>query len=90
MQARANESRQNKRPHLSDLRESGSIEQDADIVLGLYREGYYNTDLENDNLAECIVLKNRRGETGTVELQWMPQYTTYASVERVHTDEDEF
>lgn len=87
--SRANESRQNKRPMLSDLRESGAIEQDADIVLALYREEYYNKDTEVGNLAECIVLKNRRGETGTVELQWLPEFTTYSSVER-HHDEDDF
>lgn len=67
---------------LSDLRESGAIEQDADIVLFLYREGYYNPDAENPNLAECIIAKNRHGETGTVELQWLPEYTTFTSVER--------
>ena len=86
--SRANEARQNKRPMLSDLRESGAIEQDADIVLALYREDYYNKETENGNLAECIVLKNRRGETGTVELQWLPEFTTYASVEKIHSDED--
>ena len=80
--SRANESRQDKRPMLSDLRESGAIEQDADIVLFLYREGYYNKDTENPNLAECIIAKNRHGETGTVELQWLPEYTTFTSVER--------
>ena len=80
--SRANESRQDKRPMLSDLRESGAIEQDADIVLFLYREGYYNPDTENPNLAECIIAKNRHGETGTVELQWLPEYTTFTSVER--------
>ena len=72
---------------LSDLRESGAIEQDADIVLGLYRDDYYNQESEIPNVAECIILKNRRGETGTVELRWLPEYTTYASVERRHEDE---
>ena len=70
--SRANESRQNKRPMLSDLRESGAIEQDADIVLALYRDGYYNKECENPNLAEAIILKNRHGETGTLELMWLP------------------
>ncbi len=88
--SRANESRTNKRPMLSDLRESGAIEQDADIVMGLYREDYYNKETEMPNLAECIILKNRRGETGTVELQWLPEFTTYASVERRHSDDDVF
>ena len=86
--SRASETRQNKRPVLSDLRESGAIEQDADIVLALYRDDYYNKDSETPNLAECIVLKNRRGETGTIELQWLPEYTTYSSVERRYSEED--
>ena len=60
---------------LSDLRESGAIEQDADIVLFLYRDDYYNEDSEKRNIAECIVAKNRHGETGKVELRWMPEYT---------------
>jgi len=81
---RASASRSDKRPMLSDLRESGSIEQDADIVLGLYRDDYYNSETENPNMAECIILKNRHGETGTVPLQWLPQYTTYASVDNIH------
>ena len=84
---RANESRTNKRPMLSDLRESGSIEQDADIVIALYRDGYYNKEAENPNLAEAIVLKNRHGETRTVELMWMPEYTSFASIEKRHDDE---
>ena len=84
--SRANESRTDKRPMLSDLRESGAIEQDADIVLFLYREGYYNKDTENPNLAECIIAKNRHGETGTVELQWMPEFTTFNDLEWQHAD----
>ena len=80
--SRANESRTDKRPMLSDLRESGAIEQDADIVLFLYREGYYNKDTDNPNLAECIIAKNRHGETGTVELQWLPEFTTFSDMER--------
>ena len=83
---RANENRLNKRPMLSDLRESGAIEQDADIVIGLYRDDYYNKETETPNTAECIVLKNRRGETPTIELQWRPEYTTYTSVERRHEE----
>ena len=79
---RANESRQNKRPMLSDLRDSGSIEQDADIVLALYMDDYYNRESEAHNIAELIILKNRRGETGMIELQWLPEYTTYTSLER--------
>ena len=73
--SRANESRSDKRPMLSDLRESGAIEQDADIVMFLYREGYYDKDTPNPNLAECIIAKNRHGETRTVELQWLPEFT---------------
>ena len=84
--SRANESRTDKRPMLSDLRESGAIEQDADIVLFLYREGYYNRDTENPNLAECIIAKNRHGETGKVELQWLPEYTTFSSIDRTHQE----
>ena len=79
--SRANESRTDKRPMLSDLRESGAIEQDADIVMFLYREGYYNKDTENPNLAECIIAKNRHGETRTVELQWLPEFTTFGTME---------
>ena len=73
--SRANEKREDKRPMLSDLRESGAIEQDADIVMFLYRDDYYNEDSEKRNIAECIVAKNRHGETGKVELRWMPDYT---------------
>ncbi len=80
--SRANESRQDKRPMLSDLRESGAIEQDADIVLFLYRNGYYDREAENPNLAECIIAKNRHGEIGTVELQWTPEFTTFTDMER--------
>ena len=85
--SRANESRQDKRPMLSDLRESGAIEQDADVVIGLYRDGYYNRECENPNLAEAIVLKNRKGQTGTVNLTWVPEYTTFYSVEKYRDDE---
>ncbi len=85
--SRANESRQDKRPMLSDLRESGAIEQDADVVIGLYRDGYYNKETENPNLTEAIVLKNRKGATGTVPLNWLPEYTSFSSVERRYEDE---
>ena len=78
--SRANESRTDKRPMLSDLRESGAIEQDADVVIGLYREGYYNKECAEPDIAEAIVLKNRKGETGTVRLRWMPEYTSFGSV----------
>ncbi len=82
--SRANEQRQNKRPMLSDLRESGAIEQDADVVMFLYRDDYYNEDSEERNTAECIVAKNRHGATGTIHLQWLPQYTTFSSREWKH------
>ncbi|MDE7301922.1 MAG: replicative DNA helicase, partial [Oscillospiraceae bacterium] len=72
--SRAVESRTDKRPLLSDLRESGSIEQDADIVMFLYRDAYYNKDTPDPTLAECIVAKNRHGETGTVNLRFSGQY----------------
>ena len=84
--SRANESRQDKRPILSDLRESGAIEQDADEVLFLYRDDYYNENSEEKNVAECIVSKNRHSETGTVKLQWLPQYTTFADREWRHEE----
>ena len=84
--SRGPESRSDKRPMLSDLRESGAIEQDADIVMFLYRDDYYNEDSENHNLAECIIAKNRHGETRKVELQWLPEYTTFSSIDRTHTE----
>ncbi len=84
--SRANESRSDKRPMLSDLRESGAIEQDADIVLFLYREDYYNEDSEEHNQAECIIAKNRHGETGKVYLQWLPEYTTFSSLDTRHDE----
>ena len=82
--SRANEARQDKRPMLSDLRESGAIEQDADVVIGLYREGYYNKECEDPGDAEAIVLKNRKGETGSVHLRFLAEYTTYVSTDRRH------
>jgi replicative DNA helicase len=79
--SRGPESRADRRPMLSDLRESGSIEQDADLVLFLYRDSYYNPDTEQPGLAECIIAKNRHGETGTVKLGWDGQYTRFRNVE---------
>ena len=79
--SRANEKRDDKRPILSDLRESGAIEQDADIVMFLYRDDYYNEESEKHNIAECSIAKNRHGETGKVELRWMPEYTMFATLE---------
>ena len=80
--SRANESRSDKRPMLSDLRESGAIEQDADVVMFLYRDDYYNKDSDKRNQAECIIAKNRRGETTTIPLQWLPEFTTFSNLER--------
>ena len=79
--SRAAESRSDKRPMLSDLRESGAIEQDADMVMFLYRDEYYNPDTEDKNLAECIVAKNRSGETGMFKLGWKGEYTKFSNVE---------
>ncbi len=84
--SRANESRQDKRPMLSDLRESGAIEQDADEVLFIYRDDYYNKNSPEQNVAEVIVAKNRHGEVGTVKLQWLPQFTTFADREWKHNE----
>ena len=82
--SRAVEGRQDKRPILSDLRESGAIEQDADSVMFLYRDEYYNENTEDKGLAECIVAKNRHGETGTVKLQWFGPYQTFTDREWKH------
>ncbi len=80
--SRAPEQRIDHRPMLSDLRESGSIEQDADIVMFLYRDDYYNEDSEKKNIAEVIIAKHRSGATGTVELLWLANYTKFANIER--------
>lgn len=79
--SRASESRSDKRPMLSDLRESGAIEQDADIVMFLYRDDYYNKDSESKNIAECIIAKYRSGETGTIRLGWQGKYTKFQTLE---------
>ena len=80
--SRGVESREEKRPMLSDLRESGAIEQDADIVAFLYRDDYYHEDSEEKNVAEVILAKHRGGSTGTIKLAWMPSYTKFANLER--------
>ena len=84
--SRANESRSDKRPMLSDLRESGAIEQDADIVMFLYRDDYYNPESELRNQAECIIAKNRHGETGKIMLQWLPEFTTFSGLDWRHQE----
>ena len=78
--SRAPEARPDHRPMLQDLRESGSIEQDADIVMFIYRDDYYNRDQAPTNIAEIIIAKNRSGSVGTVPLLWMPSYTKFANV----------
>ena len=84
--SRGPEGRTDKRPMLSDLRESGAIEQDADEVIFLYRDEYYNENTEEKGVAECIVAKNRHGEVGTVKLQWVGQYQTFADREWKHAE----
>ncbi|MBR2481321.1 MAG: DnaB-like helicase C-terminal domain-containing protein, partial [Oscillospiraceae bacterium] len=84
--SRANEKREDKRPMLSDLRESGAIEQDADIVMFIYRDDYYKEDSEKRNIAEIIIAKNRHGETGKIEMRWMPEYTTFGALEERYGD----
>lgn len=79
--SRESDKRTDKRPMISDLRESGSIEQDADIVLFLYRDNYYNKDSDEANISECIIAKNRHGSTGTVKLGWDGQYTRFSNLE---------
>jgi replicative DNA helicase len=80
--SRGPESRTDHRPMLSDLRESGAIEQDADIVMFLYRDDYYNAETEKKNIAEVIIAKHRNGSTGTIELRWFGEYTKFANLMR--------
>ncbi len=79
--SRASESRSDKRPMLSDLRESGAIEQDADMVMFLYRDDYYNKETDDKNIAECIIAKNRSGEQGMFRLGWRGEYTKFSNIE---------
>jgi len=78
--SRAPEARSDHRPMLSDLRESGAIEQDADLVMFLYRDDYYNPDSEKKNIAEVIISKHRNGSTGTINLRWFGEYTKFANL----------
>mgnify|MGYP003371283734 FL=1 len=87
--SRAAEQRPDHRPMLSDLRESGAIEQDADIVMFLYRDDYYNEDSEKKGIAEVILAKHRGGSTGTEELLWLGSYTKFVNIEKRFDDWDE-
>lgn len=82
--SRACETRPNHRPMLSDLRESGSIEQDADIVMFLYRDEYYNKETDDKNIAETIFAKNRNGKVGTVKLAWLGQFQKFGTLDVIH------
>lgn len=82
--SRAPEARTNHRPMLSDLRESGAIEQDADIVMFLYRDEYYDAESEDKNIAECIFAKNRNGKVGTIKLAWLGQFQKFATLDFIH------
>lgn len=84
--SRAPEARTDHRPMLSDLRESGSIEQDADLVLFLYRDEYYNKETEDRNIAECIISKQRNGPTGTIKLAWLGQFSKFGNLDIIHQE----
>ena len=84
--SRAPEQRADHRPMLSDLRESGSIEQDADLVMFLYRDEYYNKETEDKNVGECIIAKQRNGPVGTVKLAWLGQFSKFVNLDSIHSD----
>jgi len=86
--SRSVESRQDKRPMMSDIRESGSIEQDADIVAFLYRDDYYDKESEKKNIIEIIIAKQRNGPVGTVELAFIKEYNKFVNLERVHKENE--
>ena len=83
--SRSVEQRENKRPILSDLRDSGSLEQDADVVMFVYRDEYYHPSTEKKGVAEVIIAKQRQGATGAVELAWIKECTKFASLEKEET-----
>ena len=80
--SRAVEQRPDHRPMLSDLRESGAIEQDADVVMFIYRDDYYNPDTEKKGIAEINIAKQRNGPIGTVDLVWLPEFTKFANLQK--------
>lgn len=84
--SRAPEQRADHRPMLSDLRESGSIEQDADLVMFLYRDEYYNKETEDKNIGECIIAKQRNGPVGTVKMTWLGQYSKFGNLDVIHNE----
>lgn len=86
--SRTSETRSDKRPMLSDLRESGAIEQDADIVMFIYRDEYYNKDSADKNMAECILAKHRSGSTGMFKLGWQGKYTKFINIDYVAKEEE--
>ncbi len=86
--SRGVEARQDKRPMMSDIRESGSIEQDADIVAFLYRDDYYDKESENQNMIEIIIAKQRNGPVGTVELAFVKEYNKFVNLDRRHDERD--
>ncbi len=87
--SRAVESRPDHRPMMSDLRESGAIEQDADMVMFIYRDDYYNKDTERKGISEIIIAKQRNGPIGTIELLWMPQFTKFANLEHHYDNQNQ-
>ena len=82
------EQREDKRPMLSDLRDSGAIEQDADVVMFIYRDDYYNKDSDRKGISEVIIAKQRNGPIGTVDLVWLPEYTMFKNREKEHKKKD--
>ena len=84
--SRAPEQRADHRPMLSDLRESGSIEQDADVVMFLYRDEYYHKDTEDKGIGECIIAKQRNGPVGTIKLAWLGQYSKFGNLDNYHQE----